>query len=44
MSWVIEVSNVDGPHSNTDDRNNLGKLFTKFIQFLLKRGLDFLSL
>lgn len=44
MSRVIEVSNVDSPNSNTDDRNNLGQLFPKFIQFLLQRGLDFFSL
>jgi hypothetical protein len=23
MSWVIEMSNVDGPYSNTDDCNDL---------------------
>lgn len=25
MSWVIEMTDIDGPHSHTDDGNNLEK-------------------
>lgn len=39
MNRVIKVTNVDHPDSNTDERDNLGELLTKLIQFLLQRGL-----
>lgn len=39
MDGVIEVANVDGPHSNTDEGDNLGQLLAKLIQFGLQRSL-----
>lgn len=39
MDRVVEVANVDHPDSNADQRDNLGELLTKFIQFLLQWGL-----
>lgn len=39
MDGVIEVTDVDHPDSNADQRDNLRELLTKLIQFLLQRGL-----
>lgn len=39
MDGVVEVANVDGPHSNTDQGNNLGQLLAKLVQFCLQRSL-----
>lgn len=43
VSGVIEVTNVDGPHSYADNGDDLRQLFTELIQFLLQGGLDFFS-
>lgn len=39
MDGVIEVADVDGPHSNTDQGDNLGQLLAKLVQFGLQRSL-----
>ena len=44
MSRVVEVSNVDGPDSNANESDDLGKLLTKFIELLLEGCLDLLRL
>lgn len=39
MDGIVEVANVDEPHSHADERDDLGELLPKLIQFLLQRGL-----
>ena len=39
MSGIVEVSDVDGPDGDADDRDNLGELLSELVEFLLKRGL-----
>lgn len=36
MDGVVEVANVYDPNRDADQRNNLGELFTKLIEFLLQ--------
>lgn len=38
MDGVIEVADVDGPHSNTDQGDNLGQLLAKLVQLGLQRS------
>ena len=40
---IVEVADVDGPHSDTDDRDDLGELFAEFVQLLLQWRLLLLS-
>lgn len=39
MDGVIEVADVDGPHGNTDQGDDLGQLLAKLIQFRLQGSL-----
>lgn len=39
MDGVIEVADVDGPHSHTDQGDHLGQLLAKLIQLRLQRSL-----
>ena len=44
VSGIVKVSDVDGPDSHADDRDDLGQLFAELVQFLLEGCLDFFSL
>jgi len=35
VSGIVEVTNVDGPDNNADERDNLGQLLTELVKFLL---------
>ncbi len=39
MDGVIEVANVDGPDSNTDQRDNLGQLLAELVELGLQGSL-----
>lgn len=43
MDGVVEVTDVDEPHSHTDEGDDFGELLTKLIQLLLQGGLLLLS-
>lgn len=43
MHWVVEVTDVDDPHSYADDGDDLGQLLAKLIQLLLQGCLILLS-
>lgn len=36
MHGVVEVADVDEPHSHTDERDNFGELLSEFVQLLLQ--------
>lgn len=40
---VVEVADVDGPDSNTDQGDNLGQLLAELVQFCLQGSLLLLS-
>ena len=44
MSGIVEVTDVDGPDSDTDEGDDLGQLLSEFVELLLEWGLDFFSL
>ena len=44
VSGVVEVTDVDGPDSDTDEGDDLGQLLSEFVELLLEWGLDFFSL
>ena len=44
MGGVVEVTDVDGPHGDTDDGDHFRQLVAELVQFLLQRGLLSLSL
>ena len=44
MGGVIEVSNVDGPDSDTDEGDDLGKLLAELVELLGEGSLDLLGL
>ena len=44
MSRVVEVTDVDGPNSDTDEGDDLGQLLTEFVELLLEWGLDLFGL
>lgn len=39
MDGVVEVADVDGPDSNTDQGDNLGQLLAELVKLSLQRGL-----
>uniref|UniRef100_A0A182WLP1 Uncharacterized protein n=1 Tax=Anopheles minimus TaxID=112268 RepID=A0A182WLP1_9DIPT len=43
VGGIVEVTDVDGPDSDANQRDNLRQLLTELIQLLLQRGLDFLG-
>lgn len=43
MHGVVEVADVDEPHSHTDKRDDLGELLAELIQLLLQWRLLLLS-
>ena len=36
MNGVVEVSDIDGPDSNANNRDKFRKLFSEFVEFLSK--------
>jgi len=38
VGGVVEVTNVDGPYSDTDYSDHLGELLRELVQFLLQWG------
>lgn len=44
VSGIVKVSDVDGPYSDANDRNDFRQLFTELVQFLLQGCLDLFSL
>ena len=43
VSRIVEVADINSPDGDTNDGDDLRQLFTEFVQFLLKRSLDFLG-
>ena len=39
VDGVVEVSDVDGPHGDADNRDELGQLLAELVKFLRERGL-----
>merc|ERR1712045_642618 len=44
VGGVIEVTDVDGPDSDTDEGDHLGQLLTEFVELLGEGGLDLFRL
>lgn len=44
MSGIVEVANVDSPDGDANQGDDLGQLFTEFVQLLLQRSLDLFGL
>lgn len=44
VHWVVEVSDVDGPHEHANDGDHLGQLLTELVEFLGEWGLLSLGL
>ena len=43
MGGVVEVSDVDGSHSDADQGDHLGELLSEVVKLLLEGSLDLLS-
>lgn len=43
MDGVVEVPDVDEPHSHADERDDLGELLPELVQLLLQGGLVLLG-
>ena len=44
VGGVVEVSDIDGPHSNADQGGHLGELLREDVKLLLERSFDLLGL